>query len=284
MNRLYILGLICFLSFHFLQAQELKTPAPSPLGTVTQIFGLTEISVSYSRPGVKGREIFGGLLPYGELWRTGANKSTTIKVSDDVMIEGKKLPAGEYALFTIPEKKEWTVILSKSIGPGTSKYDQKEDVLRFKVIPQSLSQPVERLTIEIADMTDNSARFVLKWASTEISFAMTVDTDKNVMGQIDALMKNPALKDPDMFYSAADYYFNTGRDFKQALSWVSRAVELKPDGFWISRLKSRIEAKMGDYKAAIKSAELSMKAAEKADNQQYVRFNREAIAEWQTKL
>ncbi len=284
MNRFYILSLICFLSFNLLYAQELKTPAPSPLGTVTQMVGLTEVSVSYSRPGVKGREIFGGLLPFGDLWRTGANMSTTLMFSDEVTIDGRKVPAGKYALFTIPEKNEWTVIISKDIGPGASKYSEKNDVHRFKVTPGTLSTPVERLTIEIAEMTDSGARFVLRWATTEISFPFTVDTDGKVMGQINQIMKDPELKDPGVFYAASNYYFNTDRDLKQALTWVSKAVELKPDAFWMSRLKSRIQAKMGDYKMAIESAELSMKESEKAGNKQYVRFNQEAISEWTAKL
>ena len=166
------------------QAQKLSTPMPSPKSTLTQLVGLTEVTITYHRPGVKGRVIFGDLVPYGELWRTGANNSTTIKVSDDVMFEGQIVSAGEYALFTIPEKNEWTIVLSKSIGWGTGNYKEEEDVARFKVKSQLLAENVERFTIEIADITDSSARIILKWAKTGVSFNMTCDTDSKVMNQI----------------------------------------------------------------------------------------------------
>ena len=138
-------------------AQELTTPAPSPKGTVTQVVGIMEVSIAYSRPGVKGREIFGGLLPYGELWRTGANASTTLKFSHDVTLNGMAVPAGEYALFTVPGKDAWEIIISKDIGWGTGAYKKEDDVARFSVEPAQLSEPVERMTISVDNMTDNSA-------------------------------------------------------------------------------------------------------------------------------
>lgn len=284
MSRIFITGLLCVLSISLLQAQELNTPAPSPLGTVTQIVGVTEVSVTYSRPGVKDRDIFGDLTPYGELWRTGANMSTNIKFGDDVMLNGNAVPAGEYALFTIPGKSEWTIIISPNMGPGASKYKEEDDVARFMVKPGTLSKSVERFTIGIADVTDNSAQIVLSWAMTEVSFGMTVDTDANVMGQIKEVMKNPDLDDGGTYMQAAYYYYHNDKDTKQAFTWVNKAVELEPDAFWISRLKAQIQAKMGDYKAAIQTAEMSMKQAEKAGNEQYVQFNKTAISEWQTKM
>jgi hypothetical protein len=283
MKRIYIFGLLCSLFLNFAEAQELQTPAPSPLGTVTQIVGLTEVSISYSRPGVKDREIFGDLVPFGELWRSGANKSTTIEFSDDVKLEGQKVPAGEYALFTIPGKKEWTIIISKNIGSGTSKYNKEDDVTRFDVKSSTLSDPVERFTIEVTDMTNNSAQIMLKWATTQVSFGMMVDTDSKVMAQIKQVMEDPNLEDANIYFRAGTYYFSNDKDIAQALKWVNRAVELKPDAFWMSRVKAQIQAKMGDYEAAIKTAELSIKQADKAGNKQYVHFNRVAIAEWQTK-
>jgi len=284
MSRIFLTGLLCVLSIGLLQAQELNTPAPSPLGTVTQIVGVTEVSITYSRPGVKDRDVFGGLVPYGELWRTGANMSTNIKFGDDVMVNGKNVPAGEYALFTVPDKSEWTIIISPNMGPGASKYKKEDDVARFKVKSGSLSKSVERLTIGIADVTDNSARIVISWAMTEVSFGLTVDTDSNVMSQIKEVMQNPDLDDGGTYMRAAYYYYHNDKDAKQALTWVNKAVELQPDAFWVSRLKAQIQAKMGDYEAAIKTAEHSMKQAEKAGSEQYVVFNRESITEWKTKL
>jgi len=264
-------------------SQKLNTPMPSPKSTLTQVVGVTDVTITYHRPGVKGREIFGGLVPYGKLWRTGANSSTTIKVSDTVMFEGKKVAAGEYALFTIPEKNDWTIVLSKSVGWGTGNYKEEEDVARFKVKSHALAEKVERLTIEIADMTDNSAQIVLKWDNTAASFKMTCDTDSKVMHQIEEVMKNPPADDAGVYSQAATYYFEHGKDLKKALSWADKAVELNPDAFWAIRLKSRIQAQMGDYKKAIETAKLSLEKAKKADNAQYVKFNEEAIAEWSKK-
>lgn len=284
MRRFYFLILTGIQILFIANAQDLQTPAPSPLGTVTQIVGVTEVSVSYSRPGIKERDIFGSLVPFGELWRTGANRSTTIKFSDDVRVEGLEVPKGEYALFTIPGKNEWTIIFSKDIGSGTSDYKQEDDVARFTTVPVKLDKPVERFTIEIADITDNSARINLRWAKTEVTFSFTVDTDSKVMAQIDQLMKKPDLKNANIFFQASYYYFNNDKDIKKALQWAKKAAELQPDGYWILRLQSQIQAKTGDYKEAIKTAELSMNAAKKAGNDQYVRYNTESIAEWKSKL
>ena len=209
---------------------------------------------------------------------------TNIKFGDDVSLNGKNIPAGEYALFTIPEESEWTIIISPNMGPGSSKYKKEDDVARFKVKPGSLDKSVERFTINIADMTDNSARIVLSWAKTEVSFSLTVDTDALVMAQIKKVMQNKDLDDGGTYMQAAYYYYHNDKDAKQALTWVNKAVELQPDAFWISRLKSQIQAKLGDYQAAIKTAEHSMKQAEEAGSKQYVEFNRDAISEWKSKL
>jgi hypothetical protein len=276
--------LVLLISSQATFAQELNTPAPSPKGTVSQIVGLTEVSITYHRPGVKGRVIFGDLVPYGELWRTGANNSTTIKFDDEVKLEGKAVPAGEYALFTIPQKDEWTVIISKSIGWGTGEYKEEQDVVRFTVPARKLAQPVERLTIEIADMTNTSANIVIKWERTAVTVPLTCDTDAKVMAQIKQIMKNPPADDANVYYRAANYYFETEKDLNQALKWVDQSVSIQPDAFWMVRLKSRIQAKMGNYKDAINTARIGIETAKKANNEQYVKFNEEAIAKWSKKV
>ena len=264
-----------------LHAQDLKTPQPSPKSTVTQAVGVMDVAVTYSRPGVKGREIFGGLLPFGELWRTGANASTTIKFTDNVSLNGKAVPAGEYALFTIPGKDSWEIIISKNIGSGSSDYKQEDDVARFSVKPVVLNQPVERFTIEIANMTDNSADIVLKWDRTAVSFSMTTDTEARVMKQIDEMMANPPADNDGIYSAAARYYFDKGKDLKQALVWINKSLEISNDAFWNVRLKSQIQAGLGDYAEAITSAKEGIKQAEAADNKQYVKYNQDAIAEWE---
>lgn len=285
MQRLFSInvlsGIFVTLLFFNVSAQELNTPAPSPQGTITQVVGITEVSISYSRPGVKGRKIFGELVPYNELWRTGANRSTTIKFSDDVTIEGNKIAAGEYALFTIPNRNEWEVIISKSIGSGSSAYKKEEDVARFKVKPIDLPHKIERFTIEIADMTNNSTNITLMWDNTAVTFKLTCDTDSKIMSQIEKIMKNPPSDDENVYFQSASYYFENGKDLKKALKWINKSVEINPDAFWIVRLKSQIQAKMGDYKGAIATAKVGIEKAKKAGNDQYVKFNQVAISEWE---
>ncbi len=262
-------------------AQKLQTPAPSPRATLTQDVGVMEVSVSYSRPGVKGREIFGGLVPYGELWRTGANASTTLKFTDDVTLNGNPVPAGEYALFTIPETNEWEIIISRNIGWGTNDYKKEDDVTRFKVKSETLTKPVERFTISLDDITDNSAMFALTWDRTKVAFKMETDTDGRVMKQIDEIMQNSPADDAGVYSAAARYYFDTGKDLKKALAWINKSIEIKGDAYWNVRLKSQIQAGLGDYSGAIVTARESMKQAEAAGNSQYVKYNQDAIAEWE---
>ena len=262
-------------------AAQLNTPRPSPLGKISQIIGLTEVKIEYSRPGVKGRKIFGGLVPFGEVWRTGANESTTIEFNDPVWFEGNKVDAGKYALFTIPNEKEWTIIISKDIGWGKNKYTGKNDVAGFKVKTESLPHSIERFTIEIMDMTNDSANLLLMWDKTSVSVGLKVDTDGKVMTQIEAISKNPKDMKAGTWYRMAGYYFDTNRDLNKALEWVNKACSMNNEAYWMTRLKSRIQAKMGDYKGAIETAGISLKQAEKAGSKEYVKFNQEAIAKWQ---
>ena len=264
-------------------AQKLQTPAPSPKATITQAVGIMEVTVSYSRPGVKGREIFGGLVPYGELWRTGANASTTIKFTGDVTLGGIPVPAGEYALFTVPGKEAWEIVLSKSVGWGTNDYKKEDDVARFQVKPSVLTDPVERFTITLANITDNSLDFVLEWDRTAVRFGMQTDTDGQVMKQIDTIMQDPPADDAGVYAAAARYYFDTGKDLNKALEWITRSLEIKGDAYWNVRLKSQIQAALGDYTEAIATARESLQQAEAAGNQQYVKFNQDAIVEWEMK-
>jgi hypothetical protein len=274
-------GILLTLLFFNSYAQELSTPAPSPQGTITQVVGISEISVSYSRPGVKGRKIFGELVPYNELWRTGANRSTTIKFSDDVSIEGHKIAAGEYALFTIPNRNEWEIIISNSIGSGSYDYKKEEDVARFKVKSLTVPHQTERFTIDIADMTNSTANITLMWEETAVTFKIACDTDAKIMSQIEKIMKNPPSDDADIYFQSASYYFENGKDLHKSLNWVNKSLQINPDAFWIVRLKSQIQAKMGDYKGAIATAKVGIDKAKKAENKEYVKFNQVAISEWE---
>ena len=267
-----------------LMAQEqIKTPQPSPLATITQQIGVMEVKVEYSRPGVKDRKIFGDLVPFNELWRTGANATTKFTFSDDVMIEGILVPAGDYGLYTIPGEEEWTIIFNKNLGWGTNRYDEKDDAARFTVKPVKHSGNVETFTIGFSNIRDNWAYVDLSWENTIVQFKIEFDVDSKVMAQIERIMANPERNLANLYYNAADYYYKNDKDLKQALAWVDKAIQMRSDAFWMVRLKSLIQAKTGDYKNAIKTAEQSKALAQKADNQQYVKMNEDAIAEWKSK-
>ena len=282
MKRLVAIGLAALVTFLLVARSaeaQLETPRPSPKGTVTQKVGVMDVSVTYSRPGIKGRKIFGGLVPYGEVWRTGANEATTISFSDDVALEGHKIPAGEYTLYTIPGKDEWTIIINTKPSWGTQ-YDEKEDVLRFKVKPERSPSPIETFTINVADITTSAANIELAWENTVVKFKMEFDVDAKLMAQIKEAMDNPYSGVAQTYYRSADYYFTTNKDLNQALEWVDKSLEINGDAFWVWRLKSQIQAGLKDYKSAIATAEIGMAKAKKAENKQYVKFNEDAIAEW----
>jgi Protein of unknown function (DUF2911) len=260
---------------------QIKTPAASPSIQVTQEFGISKINLAYSRPGVKGRKVFGDFIPYGQVWRTGANTATTLEFADEVTLNGNKLAAGKYALFTIPNKEEWTVILSSAITWGAMGYEQKNDVLRFTAKPKKSATPIETFAIDFQNFTNNSVTMEIKWDNVILPITIATDVDTKVMASIDAAMKADGDKPAGVYFQAAQYYFDNKKDLKQALEWVNISVEKDPNPYWVLRLKSRIQAELKDYKGAIETAKLSMKKAEEGGNQEYVRFNKEAIAMWE---
>jgi len=280
MKKLVCLVAALFLLPAALVFGQLKTPQPSPTVTVTQELGISKVVLSYSRPGKKGREIFGELVPYGRMWRTGANASTTLEFFDPVKVGGKEVPAGKYALFTIPGKENWTIILSKSLGWGAGNYNQADDAARFAVKSEQLPVNYENFTIDFANFSSNSADLQLMWDDVRVSFPVEMDVDQQVIAQIDRVMQNPESSLAGTYYSAAQYYFDTERDTEKALEWVEKSLEYNPNAYWVIRLKSRLQARQKNYKAAIETATLSMKKAEEAGNPDYIKLNSNAIAEW----
>jgi hypothetical protein len=261
---------------------QISMPAPSPLSTVTQRVGLTDITIKYSRPSVKGRKVFGEVVGYGKPWRTGANQSTIITFKDDVTVEGTKIPAGDYALYTIPAENEWTVVLNKNtkLGGNTGDYKQEEDVARFKVKPTKTNDKTETFTINFSDLTPATANVELLWENTSAKFKITSEVESKVMAQIqEKVVNGGATVAPEMYSSAAVYYLDNNKDPKQALDWIKKANEKDPK-FWNMHTQAKLEAKNKDYKNAIKSAEKSKELAKAAKNDDYVRMNDEKIAEW----
>ena len=259
---------------------RLDIPAASPASTIKQRVGVTDIEVVYSRPGMKGREVFGGLVPYGEVWRTGANNATLISFSTPVTFQGTRVEAGSYELFTIPGKDEWTVILQKAAKQwGAYVYDQKNDVARGTVKPVDHPEAVETFAINFADLRDDSATLNLVWDRTRVPVKLETDVVSTLVPQIEAVMASPGGKKP--YVPAAMFYLDHNLDLKKALGWMDAAIAEQPDFYPIIYRKALIQAKMGDKEGAIATAKQSMDLAAKATGQakdEYIRLNEAVIA------
>ena len=253
------------------------TPQPSSTQTIDQGFGLGNIHLVYSRPNVKGRKIFGGMEPYGTVWRTGANSATVIKFTNDVMMEGKKITAGEYGLFSIPGGNEWTIIISKQPNQwGAYSYKEADDYLRFTVKTDHLAALTETMTLTFTDVATTSCNLQMMWEHSGFTIHLTTDIDARVMARIDSAM-NTAKKP---YYDAMIYYYNNNKDMTKALEW---ATELEKDTdippFVPKLWKARILLRKGDKSAAIATAQQGVKIAEAAHTPEYVRLNNEVIAQ-----
>lgn len=257
-------------------AQGVKIPQPSSTQSFTQDFGLGKISVTYSRPNVRGRVIFGGLEPYGKVWRTGANSATVIKFTDEVQIEGKTVPAGEYGLYTIPGKDEWTVILSKGSQQwGAYSYKEADDLARFKVKPVTLKDKIETFTIQLVDVYQTTAKLQLAWENTSVSVNITTDVDSKVMASIEEAMAGE--KKP--YFQAAQYYYSNNKDIKKAVEWVNAAEAADQKAPWVKLWKARIQLKAGDKAGAKATAEAGLKLAKEINNDEYVRLHTAFLSE-----
>lgn len=265
-----------------LAGAQLQTPVLSPRSTLTQVVGIADVTIDYSRPSKRGREIIGELVPYNEVWRTGANAATTISFSDDAIIEGNPIKAGKYAIYTIPGESNWTIILSNNTASGAN-YPEGDDALRFNVKPARTPETVETLAIDIIDLKQTSARVQLWWENTRVRFELAFDVDAKIMSAINAAMSDMVSDNAQLYFQSAEYYFNNNKDLRQALEWVSKSVEMNENAYWAWRLKSRVMASLKDYKGAIEAAEMSKSKARAAGNTQFVQYNEEAIAEWRKK-
>lgn len=255
---------------------QLRMPQASSAQTLIQEFGLGKVTVKYSRPNIKGRSISADLAPYGEVWRTGANDATVISFSDAVTLDGNAVSAGEYALFTIPGKDEWTIILNKETKQwGAYSYKQSEDVLRFKVKTAKLKEKVETFTIDFNNVTPSTARLDLIWGNIRASVNMGTDVDSKVMAGIDEAMKG----DKKPYYPAAIYYYENGKDLTKALEWISIAEAGDQKAPWFKYQKARIQLKMGDKAGAAQTAKAGIEAAKAMNNAEYIRLNGKILAD-----
>jgi len=255
-------------------SQNLRTPAPSTTTTVKQGFALSNIDLSYSRPSVKGRTIFGDLVPYGKVWRTGANDATTLTFGEDVTINGKTVKAGKYGFLTIPEQSQWTLILTKQTDvTGPAAYKQDQDVVRVTTQVNTLPFSVENFTMMFGNITNNTCELWVMWDKTMVALPISVDVETKVMAQINDAM----TKDNRPYYASAMYYMNNNKDLNKALEWFNKAAELDPKAFWVLHQKANCLAKLGKKADAITTAEKSIVIAKEAKNDDYVKLNEDLI-------
>lgn len=260
---------------------QIKTPAPSPTQKITQKVGLTDVTLEYSRPGMKGRTIFGNLVPFGKIWRTGANANTKITFSTDVTIDGKQLEKGTYAIFTKPNKESWDIFFySDATNWGTPKtWDETKVALQTAVSVQEIPMDIETFTISIDDINNNGAVIGIMWEKAYVGIKFETPTDAMVAKQIKSIMAGPSADD---FFASAVYYLQADKDIKQAQEWIDKAVEMTSDKpkFWFLRQQSLIHAKAGNKKGAIAAAKSSLKYAEEAKNADYIKMNKDSLKEW----
>lgn len=257
-------------------AQSIKTPSPSSTQTIKQEFGLGSVELSYSRPNIKGRKIFGDLVPYGQVWRTGANNATTLNFSEEVTIGGTKVPAGKYGLVSIPGQSEWTLILTKQLDvTSPAAYKQENDVVRVKAKPVTLATPVETFTMQFANIKPSSADLQIMWDNAMVSLPVSTDVETKVMAQIDNIMN----KDNRPYFQAALYYLESGKDLTKALTWFDKAIEQQPNAFWIHHQRANALAKLGRKADAKTAAQKSIELAKQHNNADYVRLNERLLAE-----
>jgi hypothetical protein len=258
-------------------AQQLKTPAPSPFQSIKQAFALADVTVEYSRPSAKGRVVYGDVVPFGKTWRTGANASTKITFMEDVKVEGNDLKAGTYAIYSVPNKDSWDIMFYKDLmlGGDVTNYKAENEVLRIKVKPQALANHWETFTFDFMNLKSNSMDVAMIWEKTMVSFNVKAEIDTKIMANIDKIMAT----DSRPYYSAASYYYENDKDLKQAMTWIEKAVELNPKAYWVATLKAKIQLKMKDTKGATETANKAIALAKADGDDAYVKMNEKIIAD-----
>jgi len=265
-------------------APKLAFPDASPAATIKQRVGLTDIEINFNRPGMKGRTVFGGLVPFGEVWRTGANTATKVTFSTDVKLNGTAVPAGTYEVFTIPGEAEWTVIIHKNMSQwGSYAYDMKNDVARISAKPAAgLMNPVETFSIGFSDLHSNSALLNLTWEKTRVPVKVEVDVVGQLVPQIEAVMASAEPKKP--YFSAAMFYYDNDLDLKKAAAWMDAAIAERPNQMWMIYRQGLILAKMGDQAGARAAAQRSLDLVKSDDKspaslkEEYTRLNNALLA------
>ncbi len=279
-----VLNLILFTCFSTVLAAQIEAPKASPFSKVEQDVGLTKITIAYSRPGAKGRKVLGGLVPYGRIWRVGANESTKFTADDDLNIMGNNLPEGTYALYAFPYEGHWDVVFHKNTehwGDGRKAYDPEDDAFRIRIKPQEIPNYQENFLITFDEIDHNSINMLWIWEHTLLKIPISVDTDTKMRQEIAfKIAENPTAQ---TYYEAARYLQEQGESYPEALSYLNKAIELEGDTYYFYRVKSLVEAALKDYGSAIISAQKSLELAQKEDKDEFVRMNEQNISVWSLK-
>lgn len=272
MQNLSICLIILTTLFAVKMPAQVKLPAPSPLQTLKQEVGLGNIEIIYSRPGAKGRKVFGDLVPYGQLWRTGANEATRITFSEPVEIGGKKIDSGSYVLYCIPNVDVWEIILNKGLQNwGTESYSENKDVVRFKIVPLKNKISVETFTIQLNEIKPESCTIELLWEKKIIRIPVIFSIKENIRQQLSKAMQS----DKKPYWEAAQFYFEYDRNLTKALENINKALEINTKAYWMYLYKATIQKEMGDNAGALKSSEASLQLATTANNEDYIKMNKQ---------
>ncbi|HRI24583.1 MAG TPA: DUF2911 domain-containing protein [Ferruginibacter sp.] len=265
-----LLPLIALTGFSLAGTAQVKMPAPSPTQTIKQEFGIGSIEITYSRPAAKGRKIYGDLVPFNKLWRTGANAATRLVLTEPVEMGGKKIDTGTYVLYSIPGIDSWDIILNKGLKNwGIDGYKESEDVARFRVEPAKMKNKVESFTMEFTEVKPESCELHLMWEKTDVAIAIKADFKDKVRGQIEAAMQT----DKKPYWQAAQFYNEYDKNLPKALENVTRAIESNDKAYWMWVYKAKIQKEMGDNAGAMESSKKSMALAKEARNDDYVKIN-----------
>ena len=276
-----ILPLILGLVFVPAASAQIELPPLSPEGFLKQEVGYVTIVINYSRPSMRGRVIFGDVVPYNEIWRTGANASTKIKFSQEVTLNDHQVPAGEYALYTIPGEKEWTIILNKNTNLwGAYGYKQADDLVRFKVVPVKTQYHFETFTIDIGELTGTTATLQLFWENTVVRVNIGTNSDEEIIAKLEEQLNNPMVLVGNNYFAGADYYLRTHRDLDQALTWINKAIEVNGATPWYLNTKAEIFVEKGDYSEAIKIATDGIENARKNGHDAYISSLEMKVEKW----
>lgn len=253
--------------------QRLNTPTLSPYTKIIQEVGLTEVMLEYARPSAKGRKIFGALVPFDKVWRSGANASTKITITETVQVGGHPLDSGTYAIYTIPGEGSWTIIIhgnTKLRSIAGDAYKPEDDLFRFKVKPEPSSGFVETFTLQFADLGTDSFNLRLSWENTTVNIPFKVEVDDKIAGQMATFLKDPDSIPDRTYFEAAQYYLHNDKDLGEALEWINAALEKSPQNFRYGLLKAKILDKSGDHKAALGTINEANTWATKANNANYI--------------